>query len=344
MAEEQKWKADGLGPRQIKRINDLFSKINWEHNCYVSLTRRFDGVNFYEDRTAYNDIFGTARRADLEAKMDALKDFYQATITRENLKRIESELEEILAWAKKNAPVRDERESEEVLRERHEQYAKRLEEEKKRDEEFRANSILIPEGKRGLALDICFDNSDPMTDYFDPHRCLESRLLAVIPDGREDERSLRNVIDRIPNLKEIPFEWRAEKYSMGHGNYLESKTCPERRRHPHEDRQVNCRYEITFRKGRLGRENRAIPHPEYYLGEINPAGESGGKANVGEVTLRENPELNGLEVIFPCEPEPSVIDCLKGLGFRRSFKQGLWYRRNYEGLKEKVGDALGVTA
>ena len=66
--------------------------------------------------------------------------------------------------------------------------------------------------------------------------------------------------------------------------------------------------------------------------------------DVEEVTLRENPQLKGLEIIFPRKPEPSIIEGLKSLGFRWSFKQGLWYRRNYEGLKEKLNGILeGVT-
>jgi hypothetical protein len=329
-----KWAAEGLGPRQIKRVNDLLAKIRWEHNNYVSLKRQFDGVNFHEDRTTYNNLFGVNCRADLLEKVNALKARYQGTITVANLKEIEGELQEILEWAQKNRPVKDERESEEVLRQRHETVAKQIEETHRKEEEFKASSILIPEGKRGVVLKICFDNSDAMTDYFDRHHSLESFLLAIIPDGREDERSLRNVIDRIPALKEIPFEWHIEKYSMGHGAYLESKTCPETRKHPYKEHQVNCHYEITFQRSYRNHENRAIPHPEYYLGEVGSNGGNGGngKETVLEMTIRENKAMNGVEILFPSKPAREVIDTLKGYGFRWSFKQGLWWKRNTPGL------------
>jgi hypothetical protein len=81
-----KWAAEGLGPRQIKRVNDLLAKIRWEHNNYVSLKRQFDGVNFHEDRTTYNNLFGVNCRADLLEKVNALKAKYQGTITVANLK------------------------------------------------------------------------------------------------------------------------------------------------------------------------------------------------------------------------------------------------------------------
>lgn len=246
--------------------------------------------------------------------------------------------------------TREEKEREE-LREQHQQHLDRMDEEQRKAEEFKARSVLIPIGKRGVILNVCFDNSDPMTDYFDRHHSIESRLLAIIPEGREDEKSLRNVIDRIPALKEIPFKWHTEKYSMGHGNYLESETCPEERPHPYDkDRQVRCHYEITFQKGYRG-ENRAIPHPDFYLGEITGGGgnergairmpgNGNGRETVLEMTIRENPQMNGVEILFPSKPSREVIDTLKGHGFRWSFKQGLWWKRNSPGLIENIEKAL----
>jgi hypothetical protein len=175
-----------------------------------------------------------------------------------------------------------------------------------------------------------------MTDYYCPHREVESFLLAIIPEGKRLEATLRNIIEQIPALKDIVWEWRKEDYSMGHGLYLMSKSFP----FPREIKGkgvIHCHGNIEF----IHDGTKMIPHPEYYLGEINPKGGNGNKVNVEEVTLRENPQFNGLELIFPCKPESSIIEDLKNLGFRWSFKQGLWYRRNYEGLKEKVNEILG---
>lgn len=197
---------------------------------------------------------------------------------------------------------------------------------------------LIPKGKRGVVLNICFDNSDPMTDYFDPHHSIESHLLAIIPEGKEDEKSLRNVINRISTLKGIPFKWHTEKYRGGHGNYLKSETCPEERPHPYKKgRQVKCHYEITFQKGYRG-ENRAVPHPDFYLGEIDDG--SNERGAILEMTIRENPEMGGVEVLFPSKPSREVIDTLKGYGFRWSFKHGLWWKRNSPGLIENIEKAI----
>ena len=156
-------------------------------------------------------------------------------------------------------------------------------------------------------------------------------------EGKRLEAILRNIIGRIPALKEIEWEWRKEDYSMGHGLYLTSKGSPFSREIKGKG-VIRCHGNIEF----VHDGTKIIPHPEYYLGEINPKGGNGSKENVEEITLRENPQLDGLEVIFPCKPEPSIIENIKNLGFRWSFKQGLWYRRNYEGLKEKVKEALRV--
>jgi hypothetical protein len=230
----------------------------------------------------------------------------------------------------------DKRKSIEQLKAEHETFLKRMEEESRAQAEFAAKCVEIQKGKRGVELSICYDDSDIMTDYYCPHREVESFLLAIIPEGKRLEAILKNVIERIPALKNIEWEWKKEDYSMGHGLYLTSKNSP----FPREVEGkglIDCHGNIEFAHG----GTKIIPHPEYYLGEINPKGGNGSKANVEEVTLRENPQFNGLEVIFPSKPEPSIIENIKNLGFRWSFKQGLWYRKNYEGLKEKVNEALG---
>ena len=241
-----------------------------------------------------------------------------------------------LTWAKSTIPVVDKRKSLEQLKAEHEAFVKRMEEESREQTEFAARCVEIPKGNRGVELSICYDDSDLMTDYYCPHREVESFLLAIIPEGKRLEAILRNVIDRIPALKNIEWEWKKEDYSMGHGLYLTSKSSPFQREIKGKG-TINCHGNIEF----VHAGTKIIPHPEYYLGEINPKGGNGSKVNVEEVTLRENPQFNGLEIIFPCKPEPSIIEDLKNLGFRWSFKQGLWYRKNYEGLKEKVNEALG---
>ena len=128
---------------------------------------------------------------------------------------------------------------------------------------------------------------------------------------------------------------------MGHGNYLESKTCPETREHPHKEGEtVNCHYEITYLHSyNTHKETRAIPHPSYYQGEITAGNNgNGGSSHISadSITIRANEAMGGLEVIFPEKPDRAVIDNLKGMGFRWSQRQGLWWKRNSEGLEDRV--------
>lgn len=332
-----KWTSTDLKKQQVKELERLLQELKAQHNTFTKWTNRYDGNTVTEAKTTLWNPFGPNVRQDLKEKMQAIFDRCAGIVTPQNYEEIRTALDNCLTWAKSTIPVVDKRKSLEQLKAEHEAFVKRMEEESKAQAEFATKSVEIPKGKRGIELSICYDDSDVMTDYHCPHREVESFLLAIIPEGKRLETTLRNVIERIPALKNIEWEWRKEDYSMGHGLYLMSKSSP----FPREIKgkgAINCHGNIKF----VPSGTKMIPHPTDYLGETNPKGENGSKVNVEEITLRENPEFNGLEVIFPCKPEPSIIEELKSLGFRWSFKQGLWYRRNYEGLKEKVKEALGV--
>ena len=331
-----KWTSNNLKKHQVKELERLLNELRAQHNSLTEWTNHYDGNIVTEDKTTIWNLFGSNVRQDLKEKMQAIFDEYRGLITPENYQKIKIALDDCLTWAKSTIPIVDKRMPLEQLKAEHEVFVKRMEEESKSQAEFNANCVEIPKGKRGVELSICYDDSDIMTDYHCPHREVESFLLAIIPEGKRLEAILRNIIERIPTLKDIEWEWRKEDYSMGHGLYLTSKSSP----FPREIQGkglTHCHGNTQFVHG----GTKIIPHPEYYLGEINQNGGNDSKLNVEEVTLRENPQFNGLEVIFPCKPEASIIENLKTLGFRWSFKQGLWYRRNYEGLREKVNEAMG---
>ncbi len=331
-----KWTSTDLKKHQVKELERLLNELRAQHNTFTEWTNRYDGNTVHEDQSTTWNLFGSNVRQDLNEKIQAIFHRCAGVVTSENYEEIQTALDNCLTWAKSTIPVVDKRKFLEQLKTEHETFLRRMEEESRGQAEFAARCVEIPKGKRGVELSICYDDSDIMTDYYCPHREVESFLLAIIPEGKRLEAILRNVIERIPALKNIEWEWKKEDYSMGHGLYLTSKNSL----FPREVQGkglIDCHGNIEFAHG----GTKIIPHPEYYLGEINLKGGNGGKMNVEEVTLRENPEFNGMEVIFPCKPEPSIIEDLKNLGFRWSFKQGLWYRKNYEGLKEKVTEALG---
>jgi len=335
-----KWTSEGLKKKEVKLVEDLLHALQSQHNTYRTLTNHWDGTKAVESLSSASwEIFGHNVRPDLNQKIQEVYDSCQGKLTPANYADILSRLQAVLTWAKENVPVKDQRRPEAELKEQWEKGREREAEAKRKEEEFNQKATEIPTDKRGVVLEICFDNSDAMSDYFDRHHTIEAYLLAIIPEGREDERNLRTVIERIPALKEIPFEWHTEKYSMGHGNYLESKTTTETRT-GEAGRQIQCHYEIRYRKT-YGKPTRVIPHPQWFLGEVQGGSNGGnGKETVLEMTIRENKEMNGVEILFPSKPSRAVIETLKNHGFRWSFKQGLWWKRNSPGLIERIEQAL----
>ena len=336
-----KWTSEGLKKKESKLIEDLLQTLQSQHNTYRTLSNHWDGTKAVESLSSFShwEIFGRNVRPDLNQKIQEVFDSFQGKITPANYAVILGRLQAVLTWARENVPIKDERRPEAELKDQWEKARDREAAQKQKEAEFNEKATTIPEDKRGVVLEICFDNSDPMSDYFDRHHCIETYLLAIIPDGREDERNLRTVIDQIPALKEIPFEWHTEKYSMGHGNYLESKTTTETRT-DEAGRQIQCHYEIRYRKT-YGKPTRVIPHPQWFLGEVEGGSNgSSGKETVFEMTIRENRDMDGVEILFPSKPSRAVIETLKNHGFRWSFKQGLWWKRNSLGLIERIEQAL----
>jgi hypothetical protein len=66
------------------------------------------------------------------------------------------------------------------------------------------------------------------------------------------------------------------------------------------------------------------------------------QAPVEGVTIRRNPERQGIEVIFPTKPGEEIRTGLKRLGFRWSKRQGLWYDRYSTSLWDQVCQFLNL--
>ncbi|MBN1955992.1 MAG: hypothetical protein JW900_13210, partial [Anaerolineae bacterium] len=68
------------------------------------------------------------------------------------------------------------------------------------------------------------------------------------------------------------------------------------------------------------------------------------EAAVTEATIRRNRARNGIEVAFPAKPPAEVRAGLKGLGFRWSRRQGLWYARFNDSRWAQVHELLATAA
>jgi len=56
----------------------------------------------------------------------------------------------------------------------------------------------------------------------------------------------------------------------------------------------------------------------------------------GKPSITHNAKLNGIEVKFGSKPDDSVLNTLRNLGFRWSYKSMLWYNRYSDDLMSKV--------
>jgi len=298
-----------------------------------------------ESNSVLMSMFGPDKPlTDEEGYKVALEAYIQglpAVMTEENMHPYLQQAAEI---CKKHMPVSDERETpEEVLL----RQANVIAREHERDLEATAwrarwckpEEVAIPEGMMAVYLEINFNDSDTMVDYFNYHHGLgPNMLLAIVPKQAEKQALARRVLESYPELAKLKWEWHTEVYSMGHGNYLESEVFGTEKQNAYDGRtEVSIWYEIQFNS-----HSRSMLAYKDYPGTqpTSPAPITSGE-KVDGVTIRHNEEHNGIEVVFPAKPETSVLEGLKSLGFRWSRPQNLWYARYSEELLKQVKNLVG---
>ena len=125
---------------------------------------------------------------------------------------------------------------------------------------------------------------------------------------------------------------------MGHGNYLMSEyTGHSEKRKSYDGREeVSTRWEIRFNS--YQREMLAYRD---YPGAKDKGSDKAAPAvpTTGAVVIH-NRDRNGIEVRFPGRPSQETLEKLKGLGFRWSKYQGIWYHAYTETLLSQVKSAL----
>lgn len=318
----EKFTSDDLGSIQVKRINKVFSSMSFEAKAHIEKTNRLNEKGEVEEHESrLIDVFGPQSEL-YEKEYQRLFDLFNGKVNKANIAQFMKEASKSLETIKANVRIVDKRRTKEELEERNREYRARMEEQRKKQEEFDRQSIKIPEGKMGIVLDLCFDDSDMMTDYFCPNYNLESRLLAIVKKQPEKEALARRIADQIPELKGISWTWHTEKYSMGHGNYLKAAGSQEIRKHKaYDDREeVHCFYEVTFSS-----YSSYIPHKSY-LGDLTELKPYSNSSENGKI-VRENREKDGVEIIFNSKPNDEILTTLKANGWRWSRFNKLWYNR-----------------
>lgn len=274
-------------------------------------------------------------KTELAAYLDSLPDFQ--TLTIETAKPFMQKAKEI---CDKHMPIEDARETKEQVVVRQATVVAREHERDLKAAAWRARwckpeEVAIPEGMMAVYLEINFNDSDMMTDYFCAHHGIgPNMLLAIVPKQAEKQALARRVLESYPELAKLKWQWHTEVYSMGHGNYLESEVFGTEKQNAYDGRtEVNVWYEIQFNAyGKSMLAYKDYPGIQVAAAELT---------KVGEVTIRRNEEHNGIQVLFPAKPEASVLEALKRLGFRWSRPQGLWYARYSDGLMKEIEKLRG---
>ena len=344
----QKWANSGAGPIQVKRFNHAWGKINWENNTFVELTGI---VGVAERHSVCSMLGGRDTRADVTKAQESIGERFGWTVTKENVNDITKALAEALILLEQNRPVHDNRTTPDAEAERRAESARLTAESKARGDQAAAafirhygsgEKVTVQPGQVAVVAQICFDNSDSMTDYFDRHASLsQAFVLAIVPKQAETERLARRGAEVSPLLSAIDFEWHTEKYSMGHGNYLESKGAFElptelqglRHRYGSDGEVTHAHWEITFQSAyRVPMTLDAIAG--YGKTDNDPSKAQATPLSVTDVTISENTEKDGIEIRFPSKPAAAVLESLKTNGWRWSRFSSCWYTRRTESARQ----------
>ena len=344
----QKWANSGAGPIQVKRFNHAWGKINWENNTFVELTGI---VGVAERHSVCSMLGGRDTRADVTKAQESIGERFGWTVTKENVNDITKALAEALILLEQNRPVHDNRTTPDAEAERRAESARLTAESKARGDQAAAafirhygggEKVTVQPGQVAVVAQICFDNSDMMTDYFDRHASLsQAFVLAIVPKQAETERLARRGAEVSPLLSAIDFEWHTEKYSMGHGNYLESKGAFElptelqglRHRYGSDGEVTHAHWEITFQSAyRVPMTLDAIAG--YGKTDNDPSKPRATPLSVTDVTVSENAEKDGIEIRFPSKPAAAVLESLKANGWRWSRFSSCWYARRSDKARQ----------
>lgn len=350
----RKWTSTA-GPIQTKKVNKALNAIIFEHNHQRTLS----GVRGRtEHESGHYLICGGMFRQDVADALKKLGESCNYTVTRENAADLEAAALAALTELKKNAPVKDERKDPAEYDKQQAEYeaAKKIQEERERTGRLAYDSIYgqvgadpvkVKPGQMAVVLQLCYDNSDVMSDYFDRHATVGHQLCLMVTSGNvRTEAIARAAVSRYPELRDIQFSWHTENYSMGHGNYLMSggiELSPEvgllgnRRNEP----LTHGHWEVKFVKA-LYNEITIAPYKGYPGEAAAPQVGAVEGASNGNVSVRRNLQHDGVEIQFAAKPSVDTLTQLKGNGFRWSKFSKVWYKRYSESAWRVAHEIAGL--
>ena len=333
--------SDPAGPIQAKKFNSAWRELNSEHNYHKELSGVF-GVS--ESSVSIWSPFGHAMRAEVAAVQNKIGERFGWELSRKNVGAVVAAIESELPALAESRPVKsDTRRTAEQEEQRCAERAERerLQVEQRRAEELRwvelygrpeAPNFEAPGGNKLVTVRLCYNNSDSMTDYHQPHATLSPEFMVFfVPDNKpETEAICRRALAMLPpELRALSWEWHLERWSMGHGAYLQSETfelSPEQLGAVGDCQRygggaVNfAHYEIGFKYSRACLAARLDPSAS------DLAEESQDILSAGAVQVSLNNAKSGVEVRFPDKPAEAILTQLKSAGFRWSRFGRCWYK------------------
>jgi hypothetical protein len=347
-----KWQNTSAGKIQCKRFNDAWGKLKWENNTYVELS---GVIGQSERRSVCSVLCGPNTREDVTAAQERIGERFAWTVTAQNVNEIIKALADELVTIEQNRPVHDERTTPDAEATRRAEFARITAEQKAKGDQTAAafiahygdgEKVTVQLGQVAVVAQVCFDNSDTMSDYFERHASLsQSFVLAVVPKQAETEKLARRGVAVSPLLSGVEFDWHTEKYSMGHGNYLESKGGFELPLGLQNIRTRNgsgitrAHWEITFQTAY--REPLTLDAFAGYGQEPQPTTDPGNGQAVTDAAITENEEKNGIEIRFPSKPSAEVLETLKANGWRWSRFSSCWYTKRSDAARQFAASLFG---
>lgn len=177
---------------------------------------------------------------------------------------------------------------------------------------------LIPQGAKGLIVAVLkVDDSDPYSDYYNTKET-DAHILAVTMHTRDLFPEMRKAAAVFEPTKDLATadasKEQRNRYTGGGGYYLGDWTG------------WRVRKEVFYKSGISDHDLELLGRGKHSL-NVAPVAEQAEPMKVDGVTVRENEERDGVEIIFPAKPADDVRERMKALGFRWSRPQGLWYAK-----------------
>lgn len=209
--------------------------------------------------------------------------------------------------------------------------------------------VTVKPGEMAVTVSLCYDDSDMQSDYHNSHASLSPELvLAVLPKGPETEKKARAALAKFAELSSVEFKWHTEKYSMGHGNYLESVSfeLPAELmgwRNAYRGGPVtHGHWEVEFRAC----YNDSSGFTLHWAKGCAPVTDktTGSSFNDGKtlVSIRTNEEKGGVELFFAQKPSEAVLQRLKDNGWRWSRFSSCWYARKSDAALKFAGELVDL--